>query len=82
VNIAIMRAFIRLRQPLAGHGGRAAKVAELARRIESHAASRKTLVDAIRRLMAPSDKHWRSIVMRAEEAGLRYRERRSTEDGK
>jgi hypothetical protein len=82
VNIAIMRAFIRLRQTLASHGELAAKVAELERRIEGHDAGIRTLLEAIRQLMAPSDKARRPIGFRVEEAAPRYRVRQSAQRGK
>ncbi len=53
VNIAIMRAFVQLRQVLAGHTELAQKLAELERRIESHDADIHSLFEAIRQLMAP-----------------------------
>jgi hypothetical protein len=54
VNIAIMRAFVRLRETLSLHKELAHKLAELERRIESHDASIHTLFEAIRQLMAPA----------------------------
>lgn len=53
VNIAVMRAFVRLRETLSLHKELAHKLAELERRIESHDASIQTLFEAIRQLMAP-----------------------------
>jgi len=53
VNVAIMRAFVGLRQTLAAHKELAAKLAELERRIEKHDESIRTLFEAIRQLMAP-----------------------------
>jgi hypothetical protein len=81
VNIAIRRAFIRLRQPLAGHGERAAKVAELERGIERHAASSKTLFEAIRQLMAPPERTRRSIGFWVEEPGVLCRVQRGPPNG-
>jgi hypothetical protein len=76
VNIAIMRAFVRLRQTLALHKELAVTVAELERKIESHDEGIRTLFDAIRQLMAPPEKQRQSIGFRVEEAGPRYRVRR------
>ncbi len=76
VNIAIMRAFVRLRQTLALHKELAATVAELERKIESHDEGIRTLFDAIRQLMAPPGKKRRTIGFRVEEARPRYRVRR------
>jgi hypothetical protein len=73
VNIEIMRTFVRLRRMVASN-------AELARRL--HALEKKydvqfkTVFDAIRALMAPSEKAPRSIGFRVEEAGPAYRTRR------
>ena len=53
VNVAIMRAFVRLRQALALHKDLAIKLAELERRIEGHDAAIRSLFEAIRQLMAP-----------------------------
>jgi hypothetical protein len=76
VNIAIMRAFVRLRQTLALHKELAVTVAELERKIESHDEGIRTLFNAIRQLMAPPEKQRRSIGFRVEEAGPLYRVRR------
>lgn len=53
VNIAIMRAFVRLRQMISMNAELAAKLAELERKIEKHDRSIRTLFQAIRQLMAP-----------------------------
>ncbi len=53
VSIAIVRAFVRLRELLAGHRLLAAKLAELERKIEGHDAAIADLFEAIRRLLAP-----------------------------
>jgi hypothetical protein len=54
INIAIMRAFVRLRQTLSLHKDLAHKLADLERKIETHDESIRTLFEAIRQLMAPS----------------------------
>ncbi len=54
VNIAIMRAFVQLRQALASHEQLARKLAELEKRIESHDTAIQSLFEAIRQLMAPT----------------------------
>lgn len=58
VNIAIMRAFVRLRRILAAHKGLARKLEELERRYD---AQFKAVFDAIRQLMAPPEKSRRRI---------------------
>ncbi|MGA3099808.1 MAG: ORF6N domain-containing protein [Bryobacteraceae bacterium] len=54
VNVAIMRAFVRLREALSLHKELAHKLAELEHKIESHDASIHSLFEAIRQLMAPA----------------------------
>lgn len=61
VNIAIMRAFVRLRETLIAHKDLAAKLAELERKIESHDEGIRTLFEAIRQLMAPPSSPRRRI---------------------
>ena len=56
VNIAIMRAFVRLRETLSLHRELAHKLGELERRIAGHDDSIRTLFDAIRQLMKPPEK--------------------------
>jgi hypothetical protein len=75
VNIAIMRAFVRLRETLALHTELAARLADLERKIESHDEGIRTLFEAIRQLMAPPTRERRSIGFRVEEAGPVYRVR-------
>jgi hypothetical protein len=53
VNVAIMRAFVRLRETLALHKELARKLADLEKRIEGNDASIRSLFEAIRQLMAP-----------------------------
>ena len=53
VNVAIMRAFVRLRQALALHRELSHKLAELERKIEGHDEHIRALFEAIRRLTAP-----------------------------
>lgn len=56
VNIAIMRAFVTLRQTLAIHKELAVKLKELERHIIGHDAQITSIFDAIRRLMDPPKK--------------------------
>jgi hypothetical protein len=53
VNVAIMRAFVRLRETLALHKELAAELTELERRIKGHDAAIQSLFEPIRQLMAP-----------------------------
>jgi ORF6N domain len=53
VNIAIMRAFVQLREVLSSHAALARKLADLEQRIEGHDTGIRSLFEAIRQLMAP-----------------------------
>lgn len=53
VNIEIMRAFVRLREVLAGNKELAAKLVELERKLSTHDQAIAGILDAIRQLMAP-----------------------------
>ncbi|MDP2913275.1 MAG: ORF6N domain-containing protein [Candidatus Omnitrophota bacterium] len=54
VNIAIMRAFVKIRQILSTHKELAHKLNELERKIEKHDVDICSIFEAIRQLMAPS----------------------------
>lgn len=56
VNIAIMRAFVKLRRILSTHKELASKLKELERKIAKHDEEIQTIFEAIRQLMAPPDK--------------------------
>lgn len=53
INIAIMRAFVKLRQVLATHKELAAKLRELEEKISKHDTDILTIFEAIQQLMAP-----------------------------
>jgi hypothetical protein len=53
VNIEVMRAFVRLREVLAGNKELAAKLGELERKLKTHDQAIAGILDAIRQLMAP-----------------------------
>ncbi|KAB2840277.1 MAG: ORF6N domain-containing protein [Burkholderiales bacterium] len=53
VNIEVMRAFVRLREVLAGNKELAAKLTELERKLRTHDQAIAGILDAIRQLMAP-----------------------------
>jgi len=61
VNIAIMRAFVRLRHILSTHKELAHKLNELERKIEKHDKEIHTIFEAIRQLMKPLEKPKRQI---------------------
>ena len=65
VNVAVMRAFVRLRQVLSSNKELANKLAELERKLESHDGHIRSLFDAIRQLMTPPDPTPRRIGFRA-----------------
>jgi hypothetical protein len=76
VNIAIMRAFVRLREVLALHHELAHKLGDLERRLEGHDAEIRTLFEAIRQLMTPPDPPPKPIGFHVREPGVRYETRR------
>jgi hypothetical protein len=53
VSVAIVRAFVALRELLAGHRELAAKLAELEKKLEGHDAAIANLFEAMRQLLAP-----------------------------
>ncbi|MFA4982388.1 MAG: ORF6N domain-containing protein [Candidatus Omnitrophota bacterium] len=65
VNIAIMRAFVKLRQVLSTHKEFAYKLNELERKVENHDQEIRSIFEAIRQLMAaPPEKPKRRIGFR------------------
>lgn len=74
VNIAIMRAFVRLRETLSLHKELAHKLAELERKIENHDENIRTLFEAIHQLMTPPpEEPRRAIGFHVRETGPPYR---------
>ena len=65
VNIAIMRAFVKLRELVGAHKELAGKLAELERRVASHDGHITSLFDAIRQLMKPQASKPRRIGFQA-----------------
>ena len=61
VNIAIMRAFVRIRKILSTHKKLACKLNELERKIEKHDKKIQSIFDAIRQLMSPPEKQTNRI---------------------
>ena len=76
VNIAIMRAFVRLRETLSLHKELAHKLAELERKIEKHDESISTLFEAMRQLMTPVEKPAKEMGFHVKEDAVPYRIRR------
>ena len=66
VNIAIMRAFVKLREMLSTNKELSHKLAQLERKIEKHDDEIKLIFDAIRQLMAPPETKKRKIGFRRE----------------
>ena len=64
-NIAIMRAFVKLRQTLSDNRELAAKLAELEKKIEKHDHEIIRIFEAIRELMSPSPRPKREIGFHA-----------------
>ena len=73
VNIAIMRAFVRLRQALDTNRELAKKFSELERRVGKHDEEIAAILEAIRQLMAPPEKPRREIGFHVRETPPRYR---------
>jgi hypothetical protein len=66
VNIAIMRAFVKLRQIFSTHKELAYKLNELERKIERHGTDIKDIFEAIRQLMEPAEAPKRKIGFHAD----------------
>jgi len=73
VNIAILRAFVRLRETLSLHKELAHKLSELERKIENHDENIRTLFEAIHQLMTPPETPHREIGFHVKETGPPYR---------
>jgi hypothetical protein len=76
VNIAIMRAFVRLREALSLHKELAHKLAELERKISGHDKDIQNIFEAIRQLTTPAEPPRREIGFHIKEDGVRYRVKR------
>ena len=75
VNIAIMRAFVKLREALETNRELARKFDELERRVGKHDEEIGAILEAIRQLMAPSKQSRREIGFHVREKSARYRTR-------
>jgi hypothetical protein len=76
VNIAIMRAFVRLRQALETNRELAQKFSELEKRVGRHDEEIAAILEAIRQLMTPPEKPSRQIGFHVREKSARYRTRK------
>jgi hypothetical protein len=76
VNIAIMRAFVRLREVLQTNRELARKFDELEKRVGKHDEKIDAILEAIRQLMAPPTKPRREIGFHVREKAPRYRARK------
>ncbi|HEX8898018.1 MAG TPA: ORF6N domain-containing protein [Chthoniobacterales bacterium] len=76
VNIAIMRAFVKLRETLDNNRELSRKFYELQRRIGKHDEEIAAIIDAIRQLMAPPEKPRREIGFHVRETAPGYRTRK------
>lgn len=72
VNIAIMRAFVKLRQILETNRELAKKFSELEQRVGKHDEEIDAVLEAIRQLMAPPDRPRREIGFHVREKAPRY----------
>ncbi len=73
VNIAIMRAFVKLRETLSLHKELAHKLADLEKKVEGQDANIQNLFEAIRQLMAPPEVPHKEIGFHIKEDSGRYR---------
>ena len=78
VNVAIMRAFVRLRDTLALHKELAYKLAALERKIENHDENIRSLFEAIHQLMVPPEQPRKEIGFHVKEDSVPYRIKRRT----
>ena len=76
VNIAIMRAFVKLRKTLETNRKLARKFSDLERRVGKHDEEIAAIIEAIRQLMAPGEKPRREIGFHVREKTPRYRVRK------
>jgi len=76
VNIAIMRAFVKLREMLETNRELARKFSELEQRVGKHDEEITAILEAIRQLIAPPKKARREIGFHVREKASRYRVRK------
>jgi hypothetical protein len=73
VSVFVVRAFVRVREILTRHRSLASKLAELESRIETHDEAIRSLVSAIRQLMAPPAAGQKKIGFQLKEKSAAYR---------
>jgi hypothetical protein len=76
VSVYVVRAFVRLRDVMVANTEVAAKLGEPERKVAGHDVAIRSLVQAIRELMATPQPLRRSIGFRVEEGRPAYRRRR------
>jgi hypothetical protein len=76
INIAIMRAFVKLREALETNRELARKFSELEQRVGKHDEEIAAILEAMRQLMAPPEKTRREIGFHVREKVPRYRVRK------
>jgi hypothetical protein len=76
INIAIMRAFVKLREMLETNRELARKFSELEQRVGKHDEEITAILEAIRQLIAPPKKARREIGFHVREKARRYRVRK------
>jgi hypothetical protein len=72
ISVYVVRAFVRLREAMLANAELTANLAELERRVAGHDEAIRSLVQAIRQLMSPSEKPRRSIGFKVEDARPGY----------
>ena len=72
-SVRVVRAFVRLREMVAGNAQLAIKLSDLERRLDSHDKAIVELFAALRRLLEPEVKPKREIGFHVRERATRYR---------
>jgi hypothetical protein len=75
VNVAIMRAFVKLRETLATHKELSRKLSDLERKMGNHDEQIQAIFEAIRQLMAPPDTRTKKIGFTVKEKQKKYGKR-------
>lgn len=82
VNIAIMRAFVKLRELLATHKELARKLQDLEQQLKGHDEQIQTIFEAIQQLLTPPEQPRKTIYpvksMSPSPAGVHYQDRSTT----